>query len=182
MIDPKSIKPNATVLDVTAGNRRMWGKRWNNPHVIFLDKVPGLRIQPDVVGVWEALPFPDDSFQLIVFDPNYYTRTGTPAPLWYRIHHGDPLERDGSWWGKPFNTYHEMCTTFVKAAREFRRVAPRMVMKWTDSQHPLPKVLTLFLPYWIPLYTKKVTTGSFKKNATGSTYWVSLIRKEEIML
>ena len=70
------------ILDMTCGGRSMW---WNkeNPYAVYFDqrdeeftKVFGtdkserhIRVHPDVIGDFRHLPFPDESFHLVVFDP-----------------------------------------------------------------------------------------------------------------
>lgn len=64
------------ILDMTAGNRSTW--HWKDcPYATFLDKrkeefdVYGqhMNINPDIVGEWKALPFEDETFDLVYFDP-----------------------------------------------------------------------------------------------------------------
>lgn len=58
--------PGATVLDVTANERRMWkGVDW--PNVTFADIDPAMN--PDIVGDFRALPVEAASYDVIVFDP-----------------------------------------------------------------------------------------------------------------
>ena len=51
-------------LDVTAGGRMIW-KHKRHPDFVFMDKNPWSQIPPDVVGVWEHLPFRDDLFETL---------------------------------------------------------------------------------------------------------------------
>lgn len=64
------------ILDITAGNRSTWF--WKDcPYATFVDKrkeefdVYGqhININPDVVCNWDDLPFEDESFDLVYFDP-----------------------------------------------------------------------------------------------------------------
>lgn len=60
-------RPGAHVLDVTANRRRMWeGVVWSGP-VRWMDIDP--RVNPDVVGDFTAMPLPDASFDVLIFDP-----------------------------------------------------------------------------------------------------------------
>ena len=169
--------------DVTSGNRHIHGKLKVDPaycsRFIFTDKEPRLKVAPDLLCEWRDLPrhFPADFFGCTIFDPNFYTRTGTPAPKWYQVHHGDPEEGDGSWWGQPFITVNEMRRQLLEAQEAISRVSSRLCLKWTDSQHNVDRVLTLFINWRLVLNPTPVTSGSFKRNTTGSTYWVKLVRK-----
>lgn len=58
--------PGASVLDVTANERRMWsGVHW--PAVTFADLDPAMR--PDIVADFRTLPVAAASYDVIVFDP-----------------------------------------------------------------------------------------------------------------
>lgn len=71
------------ILDVTCGSRTMWFDK-NNPAALYCDKriedmevafgkartsIHQLHVHPDVVCDFTDLPFPDESFPLVVFDP-----------------------------------------------------------------------------------------------------------------
>lgn len=64
------------ILDITAGNRSTW--HWKDcPYVTFVDKrkekykVYGqtIDVKPDVISEWDNLPFEDDTYDLVYFDP-----------------------------------------------------------------------------------------------------------------
>lgn len=72
------------VLDACCGSRMFWFDR-NNPLAIFVDKRSEthvlcdgrtLEIAPDKVADFTALPFPDNSFFLVVFDPPHMNSLG----------------------------------------------------------------------------------------------------------
>jgi SAM-dependent methyltransferase len=76
------------VLDATCGARMMWFDK-NNPLVLFVDRrevepisvgigrnAREFSVSPDVVADFTNLPFDDDSFSLVVFDPPHFTRAG----------------------------------------------------------------------------------------------------------
>ena len=73
------------VLDVTCGAKTIWFDK-NNPVALFCDKRKEsyehlwknsdnckLEINPDVICDFTALPFPDNQFPLVVFDPPHLT-------------------------------------------------------------------------------------------------------------
>lgn len=76
------------VLDACCGSRMFWFDRCN-PESIFMDKrteshtlkdsssANGSReliIEPDLVADFTAMPFPDETFALVVFDPPHLVR------------------------------------------------------------------------------------------------------------
>ena len=67
-----------SILDATAGNRFMWFKK-NNKYVVFVDKRvekkgyddfrPNREIKPNIKADFRELPFSDNLFYLVIFDP-----------------------------------------------------------------------------------------------------------------
>ena len=67
-----------TILDATCGGRMMWWDK-SHPDVLFVDRrvvPPGAKVQqplwnvePDLLADYRALPFSDNSFDMVVFDP-----------------------------------------------------------------------------------------------------------------
>lgn len=100
------------ILDVTCGARQIWFQK-NEPHTIYCDKrreehfgtfgahdkTRHLVIDPDIQCDFTDLPFEDESFQLVVFDPPQLTGLGLEA--WMRKSYGaldgdwKPMIRDG---------------------------------------------------------------------------------------
>ena len=90
------------VLDVTAGTRAMWFDKTDQrtlfgdartESITVTDRTRGhqdgtrtLNIAPDVQLDFRALPFPDESFRLVVFDPPHLTRAG--AKSWLAARYG----------------------------------------------------------------------------------------------
>ena len=84
------------VLDATCGSRMIWFDK-NNPVAVYVDKRElhdeatwksgsglGTRrvdIEPDILADFTALPFEDNSFYLVVFDPPHLTKLGESAWL-----------------------------------------------------------------------------------------------------
>jgi hypothetical protein len=55
------------ILDATAGFRMMWFNK-HDPNTLYIDKRP--EVEPDQVADWtKTLPYPNESFKLIIFDP-----------------------------------------------------------------------------------------------------------------
>ena len=99
------------ILDATCGDRTIWFQK-NEPHTIYCDKRDEewegefgtvlnkagkkkkrhLKIHPDVVCDFTNLPFDDNSFNLVVFDPPHITNLSENA--WMRKSYGS---LDGDW-------------------------------------------------------------------------------------
>jgi hypothetical protein len=89
-----------------------------------------LRIEPDQVMDFRALPFPDGSFKLVAFDPPHLERAGPRS--WLAAKYGK-LSED---WREDLRQGFAEC---------FRVLATHgtLVFKWNETQVPLRDVLAL---------------------------------------
>ena len=159
------------VLDATAGNRHMWGKNKYPEGVIFMDKEPNLRIPPDIVAEWDSIPFPDDYFHCVIFDPPHiFSETSQFNKNPKASPHG--ANKIPGWYGA-FKSKRDAVVQIHGAQKEFARVAPRMCFKWNEASMKLHSVLTLF-DCWIIQFIVPL-----KSNRISGTFWVKLIRKTE---
>lgn len=65
------------ILDACCGSRMFWFDK-QNPNTVFIDKRSEdiiacdgrkINVRPDLVADFRSMPFPDNSFKLVVFDP-----------------------------------------------------------------------------------------------------------------
>lgn len=73
------------ILDACCGGRMFWHDK-GHPGVVFMDirvvddqvlsNGQSFGVRPDIVGDFRALPFADDTFRMVVFDPPHLTRLG----------------------------------------------------------------------------------------------------------
>jgi len=172
------------MLDATAGNRMMW-KNKNPPLTIFIDKEARLKIPPDIIAAWERLPFRNNVFDCIIFDPPHYPKFGPKS------RHGNPQSH--SWFGM-FGTKTKLVRAMAKALQEFIRVGKdscRLCFKWCDTrieylekttgkwrrrtENPsLWTLLSLFYD-WKEIYRREYVSpyGNNKQ----ITYWITFIKK-----
>ena len=152
------------LLDATAGNRMMWAHtNKKNEYVVFMDNEPNLAIPPDVLAVWQHLPFRDKVFDCVIFDPPH-SRFGKNS-----IHQDTKGER-GRWWG---NLSKRWQTDFYKAGQEFLRVTNILCFKWNETSHNIDKILALFKPWKIKHIKKH---KSSMKRGRSTTWWVTFIK------
>ena len=107
---------NKKILDATCGGRSIWFDH-NNPDCVFVDnrienntkiwqsKTTGkerfITVNPDIVADFTDLPFPDNTFYLVVFDPPHLLKVGENA--WLKKKYGKlpddwpSLIHDGFW-------------------------------------------------------------------------------------
>ena len=152
------------ILDMTAGSRMMWFDK-DNQNSLFVDKrqtfeeLPSghvINVAPDVIADWtNGLPFPDNSFHLVVFDPPHLIHAGAK-----------------SWLAKKYGVLDEASWSFVirdgfdEAMRALKPFGT-LVFKWNDSQINLPELLKE-IPY-TPLFGQK----------REKTHWLVFMKMED---
>lgn len=134
------------VLDPCCGSKMMWFEK-NNQNVVFgdirsetltvTDKSRGnktgiriLQIEPDTLMDFRQIPFSDESFKLVVFDPPHLIHAGSRSWL-------------AAKYGKLSNNWQD---DLRKGFAECFRVLASdgvLVFKWNETQIKLREVLTL---------------------------------------
>ena len=139
MTGPKDIS-KCTILDACCGSRMFWFDK-DNPNVLYMDNRQCetslcdermLVINPDVIGDFRKMPFGDDTFQMVVFDPPHLIHAGEKS--WLAQKYGK-LER--ATWRKDLRAGFAEC---------FRVLKPNgiLIFKWNETQVSLSTVLELF--------------------------------------
>jgi len=119
---------DAEILDACCGGRMWW---WDKEHPLacYVDKrtrpagtisqKPLWKVEPDVQADFRSLPFPDDHFQLVLFDPPHQVRS--------RAGTGINAEQYGSW--QPGEREDALALGFAEC---WRVLAPggTLVFKW----------------------------------------------------
>lgn len=160
------------VLDVCCGSRMMWLDK-NDPRAIFGDKRKEiitvtdnskgnksgqrvLHINPDVQLDFRDLPYPDNSFSLIAFDPPHLVHAGKRS--WLAAKYGR-LQGD---WREDIRAGFSEC---------FRVLKPEgtLIFKWNEVQIKLKEILEL-TPHK-PLF------GQIS-GAKGMTHWLVFLKTE----
>ncbi|NNS07278.1 class I SAM-dependent methyltransferase [Erwinia sp. JH02] len=129
----------ATILDMCCGSRMFWldnqdervifSDRRSEEHVLCDGRL--LNISPDVIADFRHLPFMDNSFSQVVFDPPHLDRAGENG--WMRKKYG-VLDRDG--WRE------DIRKGFSEAFRVLRPQGT-LVFKWNETQIPVRHVIEL---------------------------------------
>lgn len=126
------------ILDVCCGSRMFWFDR-KNPNTIYMDireeefTIHGkhVSVHPDVVGDFRNIPFDDNSFHMVVFDPPHLKWAGPKSIM--KAQYGQ-LEKET--WQEDIKKGFEEC---------FRVLKPNgtLIFKWSDCQIPLKDILEL---------------------------------------
>ncbi len=109
----------------------MWFDKQDSA-AVFLDK--RREVEPDVVAVWQALPFPDGSFQVVNWDPPHmvYRVEGKPSFMTTRF---GLLERET--WPRDLKlAFEELMRVLVPGGV--------LLLKWNDNHIRAKRLLALF--------------------------------------
>ena len=139
--EPKNID-GCYILDMTCGGRSIWFQK-NHPRTVFFDRreveyeqefgtqasTRHIKVHPDVKGDFRHLPFVDETFNLVVFDPPHIVGGG---------------ER---WLTKAYGQYataeeakESVCAGIAEAMRVLK---PRgvLIFKWAETSIPTAEII-----------------------------------------
>ncbi len=152
------------ILDPCCGSRMMW---FNPEHqgVLFGDirseehtlcDGRALKITPDVLMDFRQMPFPDDTFHLIAFDPPHLRRAGYTS--WLRAKYGIL----GDDWKDDLRQGFAEC---------FRVLKPNgvLVFKWNETQIKVGDILAL---------TDQEPLFGHTSGKRANTHWITFMKRE----
>lgn len=159
------------VLDACCGSRAMWFDR-EDSRCLFIDKRREVHevlrsgtprspvvIAPDLQCDFAALPFPDDAFGLVVFDPPHMIREKARGNLtkFYGVLNGD--------WRTMLRAGFAEC---------FRVLAPGgvLIFKWNELEIPLREILAL---------TPEKPLFGHKSGALARTHWCTFMKPQTLV-
>ena len=127
---------NKKILDACCGSKMFWFDK-ENTKVLFMDNRTvettlcdgrKLIVNPDLTADFTNMPFGDNSFYLVVFDPPHLISAGS-----------------NSWLAKKYGVLpNDLQTTLIKGFDECLRVLKEtgtLVFKWNEEQVKLSEVL-----------------------------------------
>ena len=162
------------VLDATAGNRHMYGGNKEPENVVFMDQEKRLFYPPTLFATWQNLPFRDDVFKAVIFDPPHifsetsmYNQNPSARP--------NGAKKIPGWYGA-FSSKRQAIHAFLAAQREFSRISRQLYFKWNIASLNIDAALTLFRD-WITIRIAPFRSRGKKP----STYWVRMDRKRRVL-
>ena len=126
------------ILDATCGARSMWFTPTDD-RVVFMDSRREERVlsdkrrlvvAPDVMGDFQALPFSDGQFTLVVFDPPHLERLGAQSYMYAK-------------YGALLPGWREHLKAGFSEVFRVLRPGGVLVFKWSEYQIPLTDILDL---------------------------------------
>lgn len=124
------------ILDCCCGSRMFWFNR-NHPNVVFADIRSedieicygrSISVRPDVIADFRQLPFPDNSFKMVVFDPPHLNKLGQNT--WMAQKYGVLLP-----------TWEEDIKQGFSEAMRVLEPFGTLILKWNEVQITTSKIL-----------------------------------------
>lgn len=162
------MKNEKLILDACCGSRMFWFDK-HNPLALFVDKrsetltakdrgkTRVIEIKPDVIADFTNLPFEDNSFYMVVFDPPHLKTLGETS--WMAKKYGK-LPKD---WKSLIHDGFAECMRVLKPNGT-------LIFKWNESEIKASEVLSV-IPFK-PLFGH--TTGRQSK-----TIWMCFMKRED---
>lgn len=129
---------NKIILDACCGSRMFWFDK-ENPNVLFADNREldtnlcdgrKLEIKPDMIMDFRNIPFEDNKFKLVVFDPPHLNKLGK-----------------NSWMAKKYGVLNETWQEDIRKGFSecIRVLEPNgiLIFKWNESQIKVKEILEL---------------------------------------
>lgn len=126
------------ILDACCGSRMFWFNK-HNPDTVYMDNREietelqdgrKLVVAPDIIGDFTDMPFHDESFYLVVFDPPHLLRAGEKS--WLALKYGK-LPKD---WKPLIKKGFSECMRVLKPNGT-------LIFKWSDDQICVSDVLKI---------------------------------------
>ena len=150
---------NKFILDVCCGSKMFYYDK-NNKNTVYMDNREyedilcdgrKLEVNPDIIGDFRNIPYENNSFRLVVFDPPHLLRAG-----------------EKSWLAKKYGKLNENWKEDIKTGfSECFRVLENhgiLIFKWNEEQIKLNEILNL---------TKYKPLFGNKRN---KTHWIVFIK------
>ena len=148
------------ILDATCGARMIWFDK-EHPDALYMDNrqlsdilCDGrvLNINPDVIADFRDMPFEDETFYLVIFDPPHLRRAG-----------------QDSWLAKKYGllegTWQEDIRQGIRECIRVLKLNGTLIFKWNEDQVSLREVLKCF--------DEKPLFG----NRRSKTHWLVFLKK-----
>ena len=155
------------ILDACCGGRSFWFDRTDS-RAVFMDKriahhsivspsdgrKCSVDIKPNIKADFTAMPFRDNLFHMVIFDPPHMARLGSNA--WFLKRYG---RLEGDW------RFH-LQTGFMECFRVLKPMGS-LIFKWSSVDFPITEILSL---------VKQKPLFGHKSGKKSNTHWVAFIK------
>ena len=133
----QKLQEEKKIIDVCCGSRMFWFDR-ENENTVFMDKREfedtlcdgrSLKVSPNIVADFRQIPFPDESFYLVVFDPPHLVRAGENS--WIAKKYG---KLNSETWKNDIEQGFNECMRVLKPNGI-------LIFKWNEEQIKLKDIL-----------------------------------------
>ena len=154
------------VLDVCCGSRAFWFDK-EDCRAYFVDKRKGIWhrvhsdtprspvvVEPDWQGSFENLPFPDNTFYHVIFDPPHIVNSSASGNVakYYGVLKGD---------------WQSLLEAGFKECFRVLQIGGTLIFKWNELHIPLKDILKL---------TNEKPLYGHKSGKLSRTHWVAFIK------
>ena len=154
------------ILDACCGSRMFWFDK-HNPLVTFMDNREledtlcdgrTLEVKPDIVGDFRNMPYLDDTFNLVVFDPPHLLKVGENS--WLAKKYG---KLDADSWKEDIKQGFSECFRVLKKDGI-------LVFKWNETDIAVSDILKL---------TPQKPLIGHKSGRLNKTHWILFVKAGE---
>lgn len=137
MKNKKELHNDKYILDACCGSRMFWFDK-SNKNTVFMDNRTledtlcdgrTLSVNPDVIGDFRSIPFDDNTFKLVVFDPPHLIHAGENS--WLAKKYG---VLDVNTWKKDLKQGFQEC---MRVLEDYGV----LIFKWNDEQIKFGEIL-----------------------------------------
>ncbi|MBQ9686287.1 MAG: class I SAM-dependent methyltransferase [Oscillospiraceae bacterium] len=158
------------IIDMTRGSKTIWFNK-NHPAVVYCDKrredfelyfgkartsLHTCHVNPDIQCDFTALPFPDNTFSLVVFDPPHLTKAKETAWLVKK-------------YGKLDDNWRQMLHDGFAEGMRVLKPDGVLIFKWSEYDIPAGEV-------WKAIGRKPLFGHHSGKKS--STFWAAFMKEE----
>lgn len=154
------------ILDACCGGRMFWFDK-HNPLVTFMDNRKledtlcdgrTLEVKPDIVGDFRNMPYDDETFNLVIFDPPHLLKVG-----------------ENAWLAKKYGRLNSATwkDDITKGFAECFRVLKKdgvLVFKWNETDITVSEILKL---------TRHKPLIGHKSGKLNKTHWILFVKERE---
>lgn len=163
-------KENCPILDACCGGKMFYFDK-NDSRVLFQDirKIETtlcdgshFEVDPDVIADFTDMPYPDNSFKMVVFDPPHLKYTGSKKELnGYQMIKYGALPKD----------WKELLTKGFAECFRVLRSGGFLIFKWNETDIKTSEVLKLT--------TEKPIFGHISGKRS-NTHWICFMKEEKL--